>query len=79
MIEPILIVGIVIAATVWYMQHRWRRWRAERGPTRHSTGLEILSRRYARGEIDRDEYLQKRGDILGDQDVAESRPESRAA
>jgi uncharacterized membrane protein len=25
----------------------------------------LLARRYARGEIDRDEYLQKRSDILG--------------
>src|SRR5438105_4423171 len=25
MLEPILIVGIVIAATAWYVQHKWRR------------------------------------------------------
>ena len=25
----------------------------------------LLARRYARGEIDRDEYLQKRNDIFG--------------
>ena len=29
-----------------------------------SPGLTILAERYARGEIDRDEYLQKRQDIL---------------
>lgn len=28
-----------------------------------STGLDVLEERYARGEIDRDEYLQKKGDI----------------
>ena len=33
--------------------------------TREGTVLELLGRRYARGEIDRDEYLQKRSDILG--------------
>jgi uncharacterized membrane protein len=33
--------------------------------TREGTVLELLGRRYARGEIDREEYLQKRGDILG--------------
>ncbi len=30
-----------------------------------SSGLSILEERYARGEINRDEYLQKKRDILG--------------
>jgi uncharacterized membrane protein len=67
MLEPILIVAIVIAATAWYVQHKWRkrlRALAIRNP-REGTVLELLARRYARGEIDRDEYLQKRSDILG--------------
>jgi hypothetical protein len=67
MLEPILIVGIVIAATAWYVQHKWRkrlRKLAMRDP-RAGTVLEVLATRYARGEIDRDEYLQKRSDILG--------------
>ena len=36
----------------------------ERGD-RRSTGLAILEERYARGEINREEYLQKKQDILG--------------
>jgi uncharacterized membrane protein len=67
MLEPIIIVGIVIAATAWYVQHKWRkrmRALAIRDP-RESTVLELLARRYARGDIDREEYLQKRSDILG--------------
>ena len=32
---------------------------------RHAAGLDALDQRYARGEIDRDEYLQKRGDVVG--------------
>ena len=67
MLEPIIIVGIVIAATAWYVQHKWRkrlRTLATRDP-RESTVLELLARRYARGEIDRQEYLQKRNDIFG--------------
>jgi uncharacterized membrane protein len=67
MLEPIIIVGIVIAATAWYVQHKWRkrlRTLAARDP-RESTVLELLARRYARGEIDREEFLQKRSDILG--------------
>jgi uncharacterized membrane protein len=69
MIEPILIVGIVIAATAWYVQHRWRRRVRMMRALRDSSGLELLARRYARGEIDRNEYLQKKNDILDDQDA----------
>jgi putative membrane protein len=32
---------------------------------RRSTGLDVLEERYARGEINRDEYLQKKKDIGG--------------
>jgi uncharacterized membrane protein len=78
MIEPILIVGIVIAATAWYVQHKWRKrlraLRAQRDIVRDTSGLELLARRYARGEIDRDEYLEKRDDIL----AAPAMPRSRA-
>jgi uncharacterized membrane protein len=74
MIEPILVIGIVVALTAWYVQHRWRRWlrvrRARENVLRsvavqHANGLEVLARRYARGEIDRAEYLRKKGDIVG--------------
>ncbi len=34
-------------------------------PPRRSGGLDVLEERYARGEINRDEYLQKKKDILG--------------
>jgi uncharacterized membrane protein len=64
MIEPVLIVGIAIALTAWYVQHRWRRRVRRLTALRDSSGLELLSQRYVRGEIDRDEYLQKRSDIL---------------
>lgn len=33
--------------------------------TPRSAGLAVLEERYARGEINREEYLQKKGDILG--------------
>jgi uncharacterized membrane protein len=67
MLEPILIVGIVIAATAWYVQHKWRkRMRKLTGARDPREGgvLDLLARRYARGEIDRQEFLQKRSDIL---------------
>jgi uncharacterized membrane protein len=41
-----------------------RRLAAGQEAARNPTGLEMLAKRYARGDIDRDEYLQKRNDIL---------------
>jgi uncharacterized membrane protein len=64
MIEPILVVGIVIAITAWYVQHRWRKRVRRLAAMRDTGGLDVLARRYARGEIDRDEFLRKRDDIL---------------
>jgi uncharacterized membrane protein len=64
MIEGILIVGITIAGTAWYVRHK-RRQRALHKSARGVTGLQVLERRYVYGEISREEYLQKRGDILG--------------
>jgi len=68
MLEPILVVGIVMACTAWFVQHKWRkrmRALAAMEEARHDpSGLEMLAKRYARGDIDRDEYLQKRNDIL---------------
>ncbi|MGA2895364.1 MAG: SHOCT domain-containing protein [Xanthobacteraceae bacterium] len=70
MIEWLLVVAIVIACIAWYRQYRRRRARAL--ARRELPGLDVLARRYARGEIGRDEYLQKRGDILGNPEVSEA-------
>jgi uncharacterized membrane protein len=80
MIEPILIVAIAIGCTVWYMQHRRRR-RARALAMQYTSGLEMLAKRYARGDIDRDEYLQMKADILADRAAAgrPTVPQSRAA
>ena len=76
MLEPVLIVAIAVALTAWYVQHRWRRRMRRLATLRDSstTGLEVLARRYARGEIDRDEYLEKRSDIAGAPGVSPGRP-----
>jgi uncharacterized membrane protein len=59
LIAAILIIpGLGIAATVWYMRRR----RAHK--QRPQIALEVLNRRYALGEIARSEYLQYRDDIL---------------
>ncbi len=75
MLEPVLIVAIAVACTAWYMQHRWRKWRRNRVVMPPGmSGLEVLARRYARGEIDRTEYLQKRDDIIAYQAFSRVQP-----
>jgi uncharacterized membrane protein len=64
MIEPVLVVLIVIAGTIWYMRDRWRR-HLRNLAMQHNRELEILGERYARGEITREQYLLIRGDIIG--------------
>jgi uncharacterized membrane protein len=64
--------------TAWYVRHKWRRRaraiaRNSMARMRRPSGLELLALRYARGDIDRDEYLQKRDDILGHPAASDSR------
>lgn len=55
----LVLFGILIG--IWFA----RGWASHPGSARNSRGLELLQERYARGEIDRNEYLQKKQD-LGD-------------
>jgi putative membrane protein len=61
-IWPILLIVLIVVA-VWYM--RGGGTPAGLLPTvpGQPAGLEVLSERYARGEIGRDEYLQKKRDL----------------
>ena len=64
MIIWLLVFVLVIAALVWFVRAMVRpldRSRSER----RSAGLDVLEERYARGEIGRDEFLQKKRDISG--------------
>ncbi|HXC38123.1 MAG TPA: SHOCT domain-containing protein [Burkholderiales bacterium] len=38
---------------------------SRRGPSPEETALEILNKRYARGDIGREEYVRTRGDLTG--------------
>jgi putative membrane protein len=64
MIFWLVILGLAVAAVVWLIRSTTH---PGVQPPRmgRSRGLELLDERYARGEINRDEYVQKRGDILG--------------
>lgn len=62
-ISMILFWGVVILAIAglakWLMQQP-----SGGGSLRGETPLQILQERYARGEIDREEYEQKRQDLM---------------
>lgn len=59
MIIAILVLGALIAGIVWLVRNVTDASRS--GPN----SIETLEMRYARGEIDRDEYLQRRRDLDG--------------
>lgn len=59
----VLFWALVIFAIVGISRGSRRR-SAAMGPDRPS-GLDILEERYAKGEIPRDEYLQKKRDLIG--------------
>ena len=58
-IIPLLFWAIVITAIVMLVRYTTG-WRSER----RMPGLDALKERYARGEITRDEYMQKKRDIF---------------
>jgi len=57
----LLVIVVGILWLVWSLSAARTRIRL----TRPSAGLEALEERYARGEISRDEYLQKKRDMAG--------------
>ena len=54
----VLVLGAVTAGAVWLVQTLTH----SRGRPRR-TAMDELDERYARGEIDRDDYLQRREDL----------------
>lgn len=55
---------VVVVALVWFVRMAWDRPPRAAAPGRHpESPLEILQRRFARGEIDRVEYEQKSRDL----------------
>ena len=51
---------IVVVAVVWFV---WMFGRGRDGAARDESALEVLNKRYARGEIGRDEYERTKRDI----------------
>jgi putative membrane protein len=63
LVVSVVILVAVVAFVIWLV--RSVAVPSHYGPARRSPGLDALEERYARGEIGRDEYLQKRKDIEG--------------
>ncbi len=57
----LVLLGLVVALFVWLVQ--WVSGDRGNAQSEKPTAREILDARYARGEIDRDEYLKRRQDI----------------
>ena len=63
MIIWLVILIAVIAGVVWLVRTMTPA-SVHHLPARRPAGLDVLEERYARGEINRDEYLQKKRDML---------------
>jgi len=64
-ILPLLFLAIIVTVVVLLVRYMTGWGNRSFLPERRPPGLDVLEERYARGEITRDEYLQKKHDILG--------------
>jgi len=63
-----LLIALAIALIVWIIISLTSRRKADTSSSavpQKSSALAILEERYAKGEIDRDDYLQRKGDLGG--------------
>lgn len=60
----LVVLALVIAAIFWFARSQPSARAREVESDREARALQILDERFARGEIDREEYLQKRRDLL---------------
>jgi putative membrane protein len=62
-VAVVLIIAAIVYLVRAFLQSRAQAWRAP-APTR-SPGLDELDMRYAKGELTRTEYFERRGDLMG--------------
>ena len=63
-IWPLVVVALVVGV-IWFMRSPSYSGAGRLRLPRRSSGLDILEERYARGEINREEFLQKKQEISG--------------
>ena len=61
----ILVIAAVIAVVVWAVRASNASGGAKTAAGTRPSALEILDERYARGEIDREDYLARKADLGG--------------
>jgi putative membrane protein len=59
----LVVLAAIVITSIFVARALWRR--QDGSPSRRDAGLEILKERYARGEIDRDEYEERRKTLQG--------------
>jgi putative membrane protein len=65
MVVWVVILVAIIVGVIWLVRSLASSGGGQGALPRRSAGLDVLEERYARGEINRDEYLQKKKDIGG--------------
>jgi putative membrane protein len=63
-IWPLVLVALIIGV-IWFVRSPSYSGAGRLQLPRRSSGLDILEERYARGEINREEFLQKKQEISG--------------
>jgi len=61
MLMPLVVLGLIVAGIVFLVRHLW----PGSGVAYRRGAIDVLDERYARGEIDREEYMKRRTDISG--------------
>ncbi|HVC61047.1 MAG TPA: SHOCT domain-containing protein [Acetobacteraceae bacterium] len=61
----VMLLALAVAAVVWIVRASSHGGHYPPRIERSSSGLGILEERYAKGEVQRDEYLQKKRDLGG--------------
>ena len=62
----IVLLGIFVGFMIWlFRSYRGRHWHAMQGPWQSHSAITILNERYAKGEISKDEYAERKKTLLG--------------